>query len=281
MKLKHILPIILITLFASCDSDDNEIIAPVSETESLQKVQELTNASHTVELFTKSGAFQTGYNDITIRIKNNSDDTYFETYTIDWMPMMNMGSMNHSCPKSSITKVIGKSTLYNGSLIYQMTGMDESGWSLKFMYTIDSVAYMVEEDITVSQSSRQNVTTFIGNDSVKYIAAIIEPTTPEIAINNLKVGLYKMESMMMFPSVADYTIGLDPRMPAMGNHSTPNNTDLTYNALDKMYHGNLSLTMTGYWVLNLKLMDADNTLLKGEDVTDVNLQSSFYLELEF
>jgi len=281
MKLKHILPIILITLFASCDSDDNEIIAPVSETESLQKVQELTNASHTVELFTKSGAFQTGYNDITIRIKNNTDDTYFETYTIDWMPMMNMESMNHSCPKSSITKVIGKSTLYNGSLIYQMTGMDESGWSLKFMYTIDSVAYMVEEDITVSQSSRQNVTTFIGNDSVKYIAAIIEPTTPEIAINNLKVGLYKMESMMMFPSVADYTIGLDPRMPAMGNHSTPNNTDLTYNALDKMYHGNLSLTMTGYWVLNLKLMDADNTLLKGEDVTDVNLQSSFYLELEF
>jgi len=281
MKLKYILPIILITLFASCDSDDNEIVAPTSETESLQKVQELSNTDHTVEVYTKSGSFYTGYNDISIRIKNNADDTYFETYTIDWMPMMNMGSMNHSCPKSSITKVIGKSTLYNGNLIYQMTGMDESGWSLKFMYTIDDVDYMVEEDITVSQSSRQNVTTFTGSDSVKYIAAIIEPTTPAIAINDLKVGLYKMESMMMFPSVANYTIGLDPRMPAMGNHSTPNNTDLTYNALDKMYHGNLSLTMTGYWVLNLKLMDADNTLLKGEDVTDVNPQSSLYLELEF
>jgi len=281
MKLKYILPIILITLFASCDSDDNEIIAPVSETESLQKVQELSNSNHTVEVYTKSGSFYTGYNDISIRIKNNADNTYFETFTIDWMPMMNMGSMNHSCPRSNITKVIGKSTLYNGNLIYQMTGMDESSWSLKFMYTIDDADYMVEEGITVSQSSRQNVTTFIGSDSVKYIAAIIEPTTPAIAINNLKVGLYKMESMMMFPAVADYTIGLDPRMPAMGNHSTPNNTDLTYNILDKMYHGNLSLTMTGYWVLNLKLMDANDTLLKGEDVTDVNPQSSLYLELEF
>jgi len=39
--------------------------------------------------------------------------------------------------------------------------------------------------------------------------------------------------------------------------------------------------MTGYWVLNLKLMDANDTLLKGEDVTDVNPQSSLYLELEF
>jgi len=281
MKLIYILPIILITLFTSCDSDDNEIIAPTSETENLQKVQELSNTDHTVEVYTKSGTFYTGYNDISIRIKNNADDTYFETYTIDWMPMMNMGSMNHSCPKSSITKSTGKSTIYTGYLIYQMTGMDGSGWSLKFMYTIDDVDYMVEEEITVIQNTRQNVTTFTGSDSVKYIAAIIEPINPAIAINDLKVGLYKMESMMMFPTVADYTIGLDPRMPSMGNHSTPNNTDLTYNAPDKMYHGNLSLTMTGYWVLNLKLMSVDDTLLKGEDVTDVNPQSSLYLELEF
>ena len=281
MKLKYILPILLITLFSSCDSDDNNIILPVSETSGLQKVQELSNTDHTVEVYTKSGAFYTGYNDISIRIKNNTDNTYFETFTIDWMPMMDMGTMNHSCPKSSITKVTGKSTIYTGYLVYQMTGMDESGWSLKFMYTIDDVDYMVEEEITVIQNTRQNVTTFTGSDSVKYIAAIIEPINPAIAINDLKVGLYKMESMMMFPTVADYTIGLDPRMPSMGNHSTPNNTDLTYNTEDKMYHGDLSLTMTGYWVLNLKLIDANNTLLKGEDVTDLNPQSSLYLELEF
>lgn len=281
MKLKYILPTLLITLFSSCDSDDNNIILPVSETSGLQKVQELSNTDHTVEVYTKSGAFYTGYNNISIRIKNNTDNTYFETYTIDWMPMMDMGTMNHSCPKSSISKVTGKSTIYTGYLVYQMTGMDGSGWSLKFMYTIDDVDYMVEEEITVIQNTRQNVTTFTGSDSVKYIAAIIEPINPAIAINDLKVGLYKMENMMMFPTVADYTIGLDPRMPSMGNHSTPNNTDLTYNDLDKMYHGDLSLTMTGYWVLNLKLMDDNDTLLKGEDVTDLNLQSSLYLELEF
>jgi hypothetical protein len=280
MKLKYILPILLITLFASCESDD-DTLPQVSETEGLQKVQELSNANHTIEVFTKSGEFYTGYNDISIRIKNNADDTYFETYTIDWMPMMDMGTMNHSCPKSNISKVTGKSTLYNGYLIYQMTALDASGWSLKFMYTIDNVDYMVEEDITVLQSSRQNVTTFTGSDSVKYIAAIIEPTTPEIAVNDLKVGLYKMESMMLFPTVADYTIGLDPRMPSMGNHSSPNNTDLTYNTEEAMYHGDLSLTMTGYWVLNLKLIDTENTVLKGEDITDDHTQSSLYLEIEF
>jgi hypothetical protein len=74
---------------------------------------------------------------------------------------------------------------------------------------------------------------------------------------------------------------LDPRMPGMGNHSSPNNTDLSYNSSDTMYHGDLSLTMTGYWVLNLKLVDDNNTVLKGEDVTEENTQSSLYLELEF
>jgi hypothetical protein len=48
-----------------------------------------------------------------------------------------------------------------------------------------------------------------------------------------------------------------------------------------MYHGDLSLTMTGYWVLNLKLLNDQDDLLKGEDVTEENIQSSLYLELEF
>jgi len=86
---------------------------------------------------------------------------------------------------------------------------------------------------------------------------------------------------MSFPKVEDYTITLDPRMPGMGNHSSPNNTDLSYNISDNLYHGDLSLTMTGYWVLNLKLLNDANTIIKGEDVTEENPKSSLYLELEF
>lgn len=281
MKLKYILPLLVIFLFASCESDDNNSPQQVSETEGLQKVQEFNNTEHTIEVYTKNGEFYTGYNDISIRIKNTADGSYFETYTIDWMPMMTMSTMNHSCPKSTITKATDKNTIYNGYLVYQMTGMDGSGWSLKFMYTIDGVDYMAEDTISVIQSDKQNVTTFTGSDSVRYIAALIEPAAPEIAINDLKVGLYKMDTMMSFPTVANYTIELDPRMPSMGNHSSPNNTDLTYNSSDDMYHADLSLTMTGYWILNLKLLSENDTLLKGEDVTDTNDQSSLYLEIEF
>lgn len=273
---------LFVVLFVtSCSKDDDDSTLIFSEVEGLTKIQELTNATHTVELFNTSGTFKTGYNAISIRIKDNVSNTYVENATLSWMPMMQMPTMQHSCPNSTIAKGLGKNTVYEGYIIYQMTNLDGSGWSLTVDYTIDNVEYSVSDTITVLQSAKQNVTSFMGSDDVHYIVALIEPNSPKIAINNLMVGLFKMDNMMSFPVVENYKITLDPRMPGMGNHSSPNNTDLTYNIADKMYHGNLSLTMTGYWVLNLKLLDAENNVLKGEDVTTENTQSSLYLELEF
>lgn len=284
MKLIYILPILFIALLSTaCSSDDDNNDTPpvINEVEGLTKIQDITNNTHTIELYSKSGYFYTGYNDISIRIKDNTNNMFFEDFTIEWMPMMQMPTMQHSCPYSAITKAPGRDTVYEGNVIYQMTNTDGSGWSLTFNYTIDNVDYNVTDTISVMQYDNQNVTSFMGSDNVRYVLALIEPQDPKIAINNMKVGLYKMENMMSFPVVEDYTITLDPRMPGMGNHSSPNNTDLTYRSLDGTYQGNLSLTMTGYWVLNLKLMDNMDTVLKGETVTEDNTQSSLYLELEF
>ena len=48
-----------------------------------------------------------------------------------------------------------------------------------------------------------------------------------------------------------------------------------------MYKGKLSLTMTGYWKINLQLAKADGTVVKGEPITDAVQASSIYFELEF
>ncbi|MDO5988260.1 hypothetical protein Q4Q39_12665 [Flavivirga amylovorans] len=281
MKLKYIIPILIISLSTiGCSTDDNDTPI-VDEIQNLVKIQEIKNSDHTIELYNKTGKFTTGYNNVTIRIKDNTNDSYFENLSISWMPVMKMPAMQHSCPKSAITKITDKKTLYEGSVIYQMTNTNGSGWSLTFEYTIDNEDYTATDTISVIQSEKQNVASFMGSDNKKYIVALIEPKAPIIGINDLIIGLYKMENMMSFPVVQDYRIMLDPRMPGMGNHSSPNNTDLSYDTTDNIYHGDLSLTMTGYWVLNLKLMDSDDSLLKGEDVTESNERSSLYLELEF
>ena len=281
MKLKYILPIAFITLFFSCSTDDDNNSKVINEVEGLELIQTIVNGDQTIELYNEKGMFETGYNNISLRLKDNTTATYIENATLSWMPMMQMPTMQHSCPRSAITKALGKDTVYEGFLIYQMTNTDGSGWSLTLDYTVNEMSYSVTETINVMQYENQNTTSFMGSDDTRYILALIEPKNPGIAINDIKIGLYKMQNMMMFPVVEDYTITLDPRMPGMGNHSSPNNTDLTFNNADNFYYGDLSLTMTGYWKLNLKLMNANDDVLKGEDVTEENDSSNLYLELEF
>ena len=279
MKIKYIIPILIISLFSvACSTDDD---TDVNELEGLTKVKELSNNTHSIELYTANGQFSTGYNAISIRIKDNVSNTYIENASLTRTPVMQMPTMQHSCPKSTVAKVSGKTTVYEGYIIYQMANLDGSGWSLSINYTVNGVSYDATGTIVVKQAAKQNVTSFMGSDNKRYIIALLEPKMPKIGNNKMVVGLYKMENMMSFPVVENYTITLDPRMPSMENHSSPNNTDLTYKADDTMYHGNLSLTMTGYWVLNLKLLNAQNEVLKGENITLETVKSSLYLELEF
>ena len=70
-------------------------------------------------------------------------------------------------------------------------------------------------------------------------------------------------------------------MPSMGNHGSPNNTDLIQSSIGNFYEGKLSLTMTGYWKINMQLLNASGEILKGEAVTAENEASSLFFEIEF
>lgn len=278
--LKYIIPIFIVTLF-SCSSDDDDTITPVNEVEDLILVQEFSNDNHTIEMYTTSGELSQGYNDITIRLKDKTTEEFVEDATFMWMPVMHMTEMMHSCPKSDLMKVSGKETIYNGYIVFQMAQNADEGWDLTFNYTVEGEDFTAVGDISVPATDRQVVSVFMGADDVRYVIAYVDPQTPEVMVNDVTFGLYKMESMMSFPEVADYKIMLDPRMPSMGNHTSPNNEDLVYNSTSEMYDGKLSLTMTGYWKLNLILENQNNEILKGEEVTEENESSSLYLEIEF
>jgi hypothetical protein len=96
-------------------------------------------------------------------------------------------------------------------------------------------------------------------------------------------AVFKMQDMMNFPIVDNFKLKIDPRMPSMGNHGSPNNVDLTQSVSDKLYHGKLALTMTGLWRINLQLLNASNEVLKGEAILDSDplSVSSLYFEIEF
>jgi len=271
--------LIAIIAFASCSKEVNE--TEMNELEGLTKIRELSNSTHTIELYSKKGELTLGFNEIKLRILDNSSDILVKNAQVSWLPIMHMMTMNHSCPKSTVEKVADEGNLYEGYIMFQMAENVSEYWDLTIDYTIDGVDYSITSEINVLATDKRTVNSFTGSDNVRYLISYLEPTEPKVAINDLKIGVWKMDNMMSFPIADDYTVKIDPRMPSMGNHSSPNNVNATQSSPGSFYEGKLSLTMTGYWKINLQLAKADGTILKGEEITSTVESSSIFFEIEF
>ena len=279
-QLKNIVAVLFMAL-ALISCSDNDDSATVNELDGLTKFQEMTNTTHTIELYSHTGVLVQGYNQVKLRIKDNATNQYIKNATVSWMPVMHMAMMNHSCPNSEVEKITTEGTLYEGYIMFQMAQNDTEYWDLKIDYSIDGVDYTTTSVIDVPASAKRTVNTFTGTDGVKYLVAYVEPHHPSVALNDMKVGVWKMQDMMTFPVVDGYTLKIDPRMPSMGNHSSPNNVHATQTSTGELYNGKLSLTMTGYWKINLQLAKPDGTIVKGEEITDTVTASSIFFEIEF
>lgn len=279
MKFLRILPLVIMTIFASCTSDNDD--TAVDELDGLTKFKEITNTTHTIELYKHMGGLEQGFNEIALKIKDKTTNQYIKNASVTWMPVMHMAMMNHSCPKSPVTKVSTDGLVYEGYIVFQMAQNATEYWDLKIDYTINGTAYTMTSVIDVPASTKQRVTTFTGSDNVRYIVAYVDPHHPKVGINEMVVGVWKMQDMMTFPVVDNFKLKIDPRMPSMGNHSSPNNVDATQIGVGDLYSGKLSLTMTGLWKINLQLLNASGGVLKGETITDAVPASSIYFEIEF
>ena len=268
----------LILFTFSCKKDNAiDIENPM---EGLTIVQTIKNNQHQIELYTANGTLEQGYNKIYFRIKNQ-DASFVKNAEVIWQPMMHMTTMNHACPSVQPTLTNTEAGLYQGELIFQMASNDTEYWDLTFNYTVNNQTYTATDKVLVKSSAKQRVTTFKGIDNVKYILALVNPAHPKVGINEVDAMLYKMDNMTIFTPVKNYTIKMDPRMPGMGNHGSPNNVDLVQSSTNNNYKGKLSLTMTGYWKVNLQLLNSANEVLKGEAVTSSVESSSIYWEIEF
>ncbi len=281
--LKYIFAILILSIsFVSCSDDDDNTPVEVNPVEGLNKIYEFSEADHSIEIYSQKTGLEVGYNEISIRIKDMASDKYITNAAPTWMPMMHMETMNHSAPHTMLSNS-EESTVYKGYIVFQMAGNATEYWEVMLNYSLNGQAIEKAVRVSVVQPADglNKTQVFTGSDNTRYILAYVNPKDPKVAINDLQAVLYKMETMMSFQMVENFKITVDPRMPGMGNHSSPNNEDLIYNAATKMYNGKLSLTMTGYWKINLKLMNESGEVLKGEDVTELNPESSLYFELEF
>ncbi len=284
MKLNTIIRYGFISLFAvlavaSCKKDDIKIEDETDNLKNLKLITTLKNGHHDIELYNKDGHLKTGYNEVFFQIKNEFGAALV-IEKASWTPMMDMHGMSHSSPASAIAKYNANQFINTGYIIFTMPGGDMGQWHLKINYTINSETLSAEGLIDVNPTTRRNVQNFTGTDSLDYILALIEPIQPKEGSNEMKAALYLNEHTDTYTPLENYTILIDPRMPGMGNHGSPNNTDLVSTGKG-IYEGQVNFSMTGYWKINLQVKNEQGDLIKGEEVNEENESSSIFLEIEF
>lgn len=270
------LPLLAIGLLASCSQDADPV--PVNEVEGLKLITSFAKENRTVELYSVTGKLTTGYNEVFFRIKNPDSSTIANSTKTTWAPTMKMADSSHSCPASEVFTKAGTSSLFGGFIIFPMAGNGEEHWELTISYSAGGSNFSLAGKIPVEAASKRVVESFEGKDGQKYIIAMVDPAKPAVGPNDMSALLYRMNSSGGFEPVTGYTIKIDPRMPAMNNHGSINNVDLSYK--DGAYNGRVSLTMAGYWKINLQVANEKGEVIKGEPVTESHKGSSIYFEIE-
>ena len=233
---------------------------------------------YVVYAYSKNGSLHVGYNDLYFVATKKKNGNYVKNYDITGitphMLMVNM-QMKHSTPVSAGVESFNQDYLAvkRGWISFVMATSDAGSWTLKYDYSIlGTTGTTSEADITVNAlpEGQAWIKSFKVGDDTYYIS-LVNPTDWKTGKNGIKAYVSKKSTPAMTPYALasdHFSVDIDPRMPDMGNHTSPDNVGLTMQA-DGSYQGTVNLTMTGKWRIHFTVKDKDgNTVAGGDDLSD-------------
>lgn len=259
MKSLKLYLIILVTciVFSSCQDNDPEI----NPTKRLVKISEgyALGASAKVELWAKQDLF-TGYNQLFVSLYDSTNKSRITEAQVSLHPRMAMmGGMTHACPVENPESDFAINKLFPASAVFIMPTSDMGSWKISVNVNNQGKPGVAEFDIKVVDPEFPMMKSFQSTSGEKFFISYFFADDPKVGENAFTVVVNKMESMMSFPAVDNFSFELTPEMPSMG-HGSPNNINPALTTSGH-YEGKVNFTMTGDWRLNLDV-NRSNELLK-------------------
>ena len=232
----------------------------------------VVDGQYKVNVYSRTGTLHTGYNDLYFVATKASTGNYIKFLDItNLTPLMFMSKMNmyHSTPTSSevATSDINLVAVKHGWISFVMNTSDAGSWSLAFdAEVLKKKGSLEATTITVGALPDGQVwlkSFKVGDDT--FFLSLVNPTDWKTGANNIKAYVSKKSNPITTPyalAAETFTVDIDPRMPDMGNHTSPNNTPLVKQE-DGSYQGSINLTMTGLWRIHLKVKDNEGNVVAG------------------
>ncbi len=261
----------------------SEIDTIVTEFGEFKEATSISSNGYKISIEALNGTFYKGYNEIRLKITDAHAKLPVNASGASFLPIMTSSNDGKtSCPHRYELVYKSSEKYFSGYAIFTSESAAGKSWELYLRFTINNQTYQVKQQITVQPQTNKNLnmTAFTGIDDEQYVVALVAPQKPKVAENKLVAGIYKYNkptgppsanfpdpAQFSYTEVSDYKLLLDPRMPepSMGNHSSPNNKDLTQQS-DGLYYGVVNYTMTGNWTLNFIMLNQNGRIIKGTEV---------------
>ena len=232
----------------------------------------VVDGKYNVFAYTKTGALHSGYNDIYFVATKQSTGNYIKNFDVtNITPLMHMVKMDmyHSTPVGPDAASFndGYLAVKRTWVSFVMNTSDAGSWTLSSdALVLGKTGGVEKQDVVVNAlpDGQAWLKSFkVGDDT--YYLSLVNPNEWQTGTNGIRAYVSKKSAKATTPyTLASdiFTIDIDPRMPDMGNHTSPDNTALTKQT-DGSYQGTINLTMTGLWRIHLTVRNADGDIVAG------------------
>ena len=230
------------------------------------------DGKYNVFAYTRNGSFHNGYNEIYFVATKKATGNYIKNFELtNITPIMYMVKMDkyHSTPTGPAAESFDNGILaVKRSWVSFLMNTSEAGsWTLSYDALVLGKEGKVEKkDIVVNAlpDGQAWLKSFkVGDDN--YFLSLVNPSDWKTGTNTIKAYISKKSDPITTPyalATETFTVEIDPRMPDMGNHTSPDNTPLVKQQ-DGSYQGTINLTMTGLWRIHLTVKDAKGNVVAG------------------
>lgn len=240
---------------------------------------------YNVFAYAKNGTFHEGYNEIYFVATKKSNGNYIKNFDVTAItPLMHMAAMNmsHSAPASAGVASFNDNYLAvrRGWVSFPMATSDDDSWTLAYQADVlGATGSIGATELTVSAlpDGQKWVQSFKLGDKTYYLS-LINPSAWQTGANTISAVLALQGDDRSKPyqqATEPLTIDIEPLMPDMGNHTSPDNTPLTLQA-DGTYTGTINLTMSGLWRIHLTVRDAAGNIVAGGDTLTDGYSSLYW-----
>ena len=230
------------------------------------------DGKYNVFAYTRNGSFHNGYNEIYFVATKKATGNYIKNFELtNITPIMHMVKMDkyHSTPTGLAAESFDNGILaVKRSWVSFLMNTSEAGsWTLSYDALVLGKEGKVEKkDILVNAlpDGQAWLKSFKVGDN-NYFLSLVNPSDWKTGTNTIKAYISKKSDPITTPyalATETFTVEIDPRMPDMGNHTSPDNTPLVKQQ-DGSYQGTINLTMTGLWRIHLTVKDAKGNVVAG------------------